>query len=76
MGSVSNNSYLIAILLVLSLAPVVQLAPMREIGTVFGTLLGIFILNEKHGKSRIIASVIITAGVILLGFSGTPRPSQ
>jgi drug/metabolite transporter (DMT)-like permease len=43
---------------------------MREIGTVFGTFLGIFILHEKQGKRRIIASVIITTGIILLGFSG------
>lgn len=42
---------------------------MREIGTVFGTLLGIFILQEKQAKSRLLASVLITAGVILLGWS-------
>jgi drug/metabolite transporter (DMT)-like permease len=43
---------------------------MREIGTVFGTFLGIFILHEKQGERRIIASTIITSGIILLGFSG------
>lgn len=43
-----------------------QLAPMREIGTVFGTLLGIFLLKEKQGTSRVIASVLITIGIILL----------
>jgi drug/metabolite transporter (DMT)-like permease len=68
-GILAPGGYLL-FLYAISLAPVVQLAPMREIGTVFGTFLGIFILNEKQGKSRIIASVIITIGVILLGFSG------
>lgn len=43
-----------------------QLAPMREIGTVFGTLMGIFILKESQARNRIIASIIITVGVILL----------
>lgn len=50
----------------LEIMPVSQLAPMREIGTVFGTLMGIFILKESQARNRIIASIIITLGVILL----------
>jgi drug/metabolite transporter (DMT)-like permease len=50
----------------LEIMPVSQLAPMREIGTVFGTLMGIFILQESQARNRIIASIIITVGVILL----------
>ncbi|WP_373232215.1 EamA family transporter [Cohnella sp.] len=50
----------------LEIMPVSQLAPMREIGTVFGTLMGIFILKESQGRNRILASIIITLGVILL----------
>ncbi|MBO9599301.1 MAG: EamA family transporter, partial [Cohnella sp.] len=46
--------------------PVSQLAPMREIGTVFGTLMGIFMLREPQGKRRLWASVLITAGIVLL----------
>jgi uncharacterized membrane protein len=46
--------------------PVSRIAPMREIGTVFGTLLGIFILHERQGRRRIAASIIITIGIILL----------
>lgn len=46
--------------------PVSQLAPMREIGTVFGTLMGIFILQEPQGRNRIIASILITIGIIML----------
>jgi uncharacterized membrane protein len=53
----------------LTLAPAAQLAPMREIGTVFGTLFGLLLLNEPQGRSRIIGSVLITAGVIGLGFT-------
>lgn len=50
----------------LELMPVSQLAPMREIGTVFGTLMGIIILRESQARNRIIASILITVGVILL----------
>jgi uncharacterized membrane protein len=39
---------------------------MREIGTVFGTLMGIFILQESQARNRIVASIIITVGVLLL----------
>lgn len=51
----------------LSLAEVSLLAPMREIGTVFGAIFGIVLLKEKQGAKRIISSVIITIGVIILG---------
>jgi uncharacterized membrane protein len=50
----------------LEIMPVSQLAPMREIGTVFGTILGIFLLKEPQGLSRISAAVLITLGIILL----------
>jgi uncharacterized membrane protein len=46
--------------------PVSQLAPMREIGTVFATLLGILFLKESQGKNRVIASVLITLGIFLI----------
>jgi uncharacterized membrane protein len=57
-------------LFALSLAPVAVLAPMREIGTVFGAALGIAVLKEKGGARRLIASGLITAGVIALGAAG------
>lgn len=50
----------------LRMMPVSQIAPMREIGTVFGTLLGIFVLREAHGLKRIGASALIVLGVVLL----------
>lgn len=68
-GLIASGGYLL-FLYALSLAPVAQLAPMREIGTVFGTLMGILILREKQGYKRITASVLITAGVICLGIWG------
>lgn len=58
-------SYMI-FLFALSLAPISILAPMREFGTVFGALIGVLFLKEPNGKSRIISSIVITSGVILL----------
>ncbi|MBP3964765.1 DMT family transporter [Paenibacillus lignilyticus] len=68
-GLIAPGGYLI-FLYALSLGPVSLLAPMREIGTVFGTLMGILILHEKQGKQRIWSSVLITGGVIVLGLWG------
>lgn len=70
-GVLAPGGYLL-FLFALSLAPVAQLAPMREIGTVFGTLLGIWILQERQGGRRLIASLAITAGIIVLGVWGSP----
>lgn len=68
-GVLAPGGYLL-FLFAVSLAPVAQLAPMREIGTVFGTLLGIFILKEQQGPRRIMTSILITAGIIILGLWG------
>lgn len=68
-GIIAPGGYLL-FLFALSFAPVAQLAPMREIGTVFGTMMGIFILREKQGARRILASLVITFGVIVLGIWG------
>ncbi|BBI34913.1 DMT family transporter [Cohnella abietis] len=68
-GIIAPASYLL-FLYAASLAPLAQLAPMREIGTVFGTIMGIFILREKQGRRRLITSILITTGVILLGIWG------
>jgi uncharacterized membrane protein len=66
LGGVLAPGGYILFLKALQLMPVSQLAPMREIGTVFGTFFGIFFLQEPQGRKRIIASVVITAGIFLL----------
>ena len=48
---------------------VAQLAPIREIGTVFGIALGIFLLKERKGKQRLLASICITTGIVLLSLN-------
>lgn len=49
-------------------APLSALAPLREIGTVFGTVLAVTLLRERQGRRRMIASVVITTGILCLGF--------
>ncbi|NHN31829.1 DMT family transporter [Paenibacillus agricola] len=68
-GLIAPGGYLL-FLLALDYAPVAQLAPMREIGTVFGSLMGVFILREKQGTRRLFTSILITAGIIILGVWG------
>jgi drug/metabolite transporter (DMT)-like permease len=64
-GILAPGGYIL-FLKALELMPVSQLAPMREIGTVFATLMGVFILQEPQGRNRIIASILITIGIIML----------
>jgi hypothetical protein len=64
-GLLAPGGYLL-FLYALTLAPAALLTPMREIGTVFGTVLGITLLKERQGPRRLAASAIVTAGVSLL----------
>ncbi|TNJ56296.1 LuxR family transcriptional regulator [Paenibacillus hemerocallicola] len=68
-GVLAPAGYLL-FLFALTLAPVAQLAPMREIGTVFGTVMGVFLLREAQGRRRLVCSMLITAGVVMLGLWG------
>jgi drug/metabolite transporter (DMT)-like permease len=69
-GSIlSPGSYLL-FLYAMSLGPLSHLSPIREIGTVFGTLLGILILKEQQGKMRIAMSIAISIGIVIIGAFG------
>lgn len=69
-GAVLNTGSYLLFLVALAYAPVAHVSPVREIGTVFATLLGIFVLKEKQGTLRIVSSLVITAGIMLIGFFG------
>ncbi|WP_274364993.1 DMT family transporter [Paenibacillus thermotolerans] len=47
-----------------------MVAPMREVGIVFGTLLGFFVLKESQGYRRIAASVAVVLGIMMIATSG------
>jgi drug/metabolite transporter (DMT)-like permease len=70
LGSVLMPGSYFLFLLAMNLAPVSHIAPVREIGTVVATLLGIWILKEKNGIRRLMTATAITAGIIVVGISG------
>jgi drug/metabolite transporter (DMT)-like permease len=65
----SPGSYLL-FLYAMQHADVAYIAPLREIGIVFGVLLGLVVLKETHGKSRLAGSAIILAGIFLIALTG------
>ena len=42
----------------------------REISVVFETVIGIYFLKEKGSKLRILGSVVVEFGVIVIKFAG------
>lgn len=58
------------IILVMRVAPVSYIVAVREVGIIFGVILGIFVLKEKYGKVRFISSVLIFLGIVLIGILG------
>jgi uncharacterized membrane protein len=69
LGSIlSPGSYLLFLFAIRD-AQVAFLAPLREIGIVFGTLLGLLVLKERDGLRRIAASAIVVAGIVLIAGS-------
>ena len=39
---------------------------LRQLSSLFGVLMGIFFLKESYGKQRIIGSIVIIAGIMLI----------
>lgn len=64
----SPGSYLLFLIAARN-ANVSTVAPMREVGIVFGTLLGLFVLKESQGVRRITASIAVMAGIIMIALS-------
>ncbi|ALS25505.1 ligand-binding protein SH3 [Paenibacillus sp. 32O-W] len=70
LGSLLSPLSYLLFLFAMRLAPVGYISPIREIGTVFGTLLGIVVLKEQQGIRRIASSAVIAAGIMLIGIGG------
>ncbi|MCC3373791.1 DMT family transporter [Cohnella sp. REN36] len=66
----SPGSYLL-FLFAMQLGPLSHLAPIREISTVFGTLLGVWLLRESGGVSRIFYATVIASGIVAIGLWGS-----
>lgn len=61
----SPGSYLL-FLLAAQQAAVSIVAPLREIGIVFATLLGLLVLKEAQGRRRITAAVAVATGIMII----------
>jgi len=57
------------ILFAFRLSKVSYVVAAREVSIVFSVLFGIFWIGEKHAPQKLVGSALITAGVILVGFS-------
>ena len=54
----------------LTFAPMAHVSAMRETSVVFAALIGVFALGESFGLRRIIAALMVTAGLIMMQFFG------
>ena len=57
------------VLTAFSLSRVSYVAPAREVGIVFGVLMGVFILKEPFGFGRLLGSGFILGGLVLIALS-------
>ena len=57
------------ILFALQISKVSYVAAAREVSIVFSALLGIMLLHEKHAPQKLAGAVLISMGVVLIGFS-------
>ena len=67
-GLISRLSYLL-MLTALAISPVSYVAPAREIGILFGTILGVRVLAEGDTRRRVIGAAAMVAGIVLLALS-------
>ncbi|NIK69359.1 DMT family transporter [Paenibacillus sp. BK720] len=69
-GSIlSPGSYLL-FLFAMSMSQLTYVAPLREIGTVFGTFMGVWLLKEGKGGLRLASASLIFTGILLVGILG------
>lgn len=66
----SPGSYLL-FLFAIRHVQVASIAPLREIGIVFGTVLGLALLKESFPARRLAASSIVLSGILLIAFLGS-----
>lgn len=68
-GLLSPLSYILVLLALRIGAPLSLAAPAREMSMMVGALMGMFILREKVGPSRLLGCAVLIAGVILLSMA-------
>ncbi len=68
-GVLSISAY-VAALWAMSRVPMAPVAAVRETSIIFAAIIGALVMKEGFARKRIIASVLVTVGVVLLGAFG------
>lgn len=68
-GAMSMAAYGVVIW-ALSLAPMATIAALRETSVLFAALIGTLVLGEPFGRRRIVAALLVVAGIALFNLSG------
>lgn len=68
-GTLMLLAYMIVVY-ALTLAPMAQIAALRESSVIFAAILGVIFLREPFGARRIAASAFVAAGIVLLALGG------
>jgi len=63
-----NVAYLL-ILMALQVSKVSYVVAFRQVGALFGALMGILLLKESHWKTRILGAFILTLGLVFIGLA-------
>ncbi len=56
-------------LIALGMSKVSYAVAFRQVSALFGALLGVFFLNESHRETRILGTLILTAGLVLVAWA-------
>ncbi|HEY4390327.1 MAG TPA: DMT family transporter [Paenibacillus sp.] len=70
LGTILNPGSYLLFLFAMQQAPMAHISPLREIGTVFATFLGVMLLKEQQGLKRIATSIVIFCGILCIGLLG------
>jgi len=65
-GLLSPMAYILVLYALRGGGEVSQIAPLREMSLMIGTLAGFLILKEKVGAGRLLGSAVIIVGVVIL----------
>ncbi len=68
-GILMLGAYMIVVY-AMTLAPMAQVAALRESSVIFAALMGVVFLREPFGRRRVAAAVVVAAGIVLLALGG------
>ncbi|MGQ9509307.1 MAG: EamA family transporter [Thermodesulfobacteriota bacterium] len=67
--SVLQNAAYLLVLIALTMSKVSYVVAFRQVGALFGALMGILFLKEEDWKIRLTGALILTSGLIMVGFA-------